>query len=277
MDLVSFGSTFLELVFGHIPKLPAPGEELFTEEFAVSCGGAITVVDAAARSGVHAGLCTRLGPYLASRVVEAHCERRRIDLSPSIRVEEAAGGITIVFNFDGDRAFVTHLPTPPGDRPEPERWRQVLRRERPKWCYLHARGDAVPEAVTACIRLADVFVPNEAELCRLAGEPDLEAAIAAVAPFCPRLVVKRGPAGAVVVEQGRSRQVSEGVQDVEVRDRTGAGDAFAGAMIAALVRDAALEEAVAAGNAAGSDAVGRLGAVGEVEGDVLYKREVGLS
>ena len=36
-----------------------------------------------------------------------------------------------------------------------------------------------------------------------------------------------------------------------VRDRTGAGDAFAGAMIGTLVRGAGFLEAVAAGNAAG--------------------------
>ena len=52
---------------------------------------------------------------------------------------------------------------------------------------------------------------------------------------------------------------------MEVRDRTGAGDAFAGAMIAALMRKTPLTDAVVAANAAGSAAVSRLGAVGEVE------------
>jgi len=52
---------------------------------------------------------------------------------------------------------------------------------------------------------------------------------------------------------------------VEVRDLTGAGDTFAGAMIGALVQGAPLMAAVAAANAAGSAAVNRLGAVGEVE------------
>ena len=48
--MISFGSVFLELVFGHVHTLPGPGEEVFTEEFAVSCGGAVTSASAAARA-----------------------------------------------------------------------------------------------------------------------------------------------------------------------------------------------------------------------------------
>jgi sugar/nucleoside kinase (ribokinase family) len=58
--------------------------------------------------------------------------------------------------------------------------------------------------------------------------------------------------------------VTEGLENVVVKDRTGAGDAFAGAVIAKLVRGSAFLEAVAAGNTAGSEAVARLGSVGEM-------------
>ncbi|MGD0810631.1 MAG: PfkB family carbohydrate kinase [Acidimicrobiales bacterium] len=49
-----------------------------------------------------------------------------------------------------------------------------------------------------------------------------------------------------------------------MQDRTGAGDAFAGAVIAKLLRGAGFLEAVAAGNTAGSEAVSRLGSAGEM-------------
>jgi sugar/nucleoside kinase (ribokinase family) len=89
--------------------------------------------------------------------------------------------------------------------------------------------------------------------------------VAAAAAWGTPLVVKRGAAGAVVVSPDGVTEVAEGVRRVKVRDLTGAGDAFAGAMIAALLRGAALADAVVAANAAGSEAVGWLGAVGEVE------------
>ncbi|MGE5135629.1 MAG: carbohydrate kinase family protein [Gemmatimonadota bacterium] len=289
--MISFGSVFLELVFGHVPALPLRGEEIFTDEFAISCGGAVNSASAAACAGASAGLCTVLGDDLGSRVVIEHCARAGVDLSTSLRVRRRAAGITVVLNFDEDRAFVTHVPPrPAGEQPELERWRSVLRRERPRWCYLHggpgvagflqdarALGSRVVldislgderhrrDAIIDCIRLADVFVPNEDELRALTGTATTGAAVAAATAWGTPLVVKRGPAGALVAGPDGVTEVTAGLRQVIVRDRTGAGDAFAGAMIAALVRGAPLAEAVVSANAAGSDAVARLGGVGEVD------------
>lgn len=291
MDVISFGSVFLELVFGHISGLPAPGQEIFTDEFAISCGGAVSCATAARRAGATAGLCTLLGHDLGSQVVVEHCEREGIDLSPTAWVHRRVTGITTVFNFEGDRSFVTHVPQrPAGEPPEAARWRDVLRSYRPAWCYLHAgpgmQGvlreardlgirtllDVAPREterwasdVIDCVRLADIFVPNSAELAVLTGADRPESAVAAAAQWGTSVVVKRGGDGAMIVGPDGILLVTDGVAAVEVADRTGAGDAFAGAMVAALARGAPLPDAVVAGNAAGSAAVARLGAVGPVE------------
>jgi sugar/nucleoside kinase (ribokinase family) len=291
MDVISFGSVFLELVFGHISRLPAPGQEIFTDEFAISCGGAVSCATAARRAGATAGLCTLLGHDLGSQVVVEHCEREGIDLSPTTWVHRRVTGITTVFNFEDDRSFVTHVPhRPAGEPPEAARWRDVLRRYQPAWCYLHAGPgiqDLLREArelgtrtlldislatadrsapdVIECVRLADVFVPNQAELAVLTGTDQPDAAVSVAARWGTSVVVKCGAAGAVIVGPDGILPVTEGIAAVHVADRTGAGDAFAGAMIAALARGVPLPEAVIAGNAAGSEAVARLGAVGPVE------------
>jgi len=293
VDVISFGLVYLELVFGRLDRLPRPGEEIYSDAFAISCGGAVTSATAAAAGGVTAGLCAMLGDDLGSEVVAEHCAAAGVDVAPSARVSGPAAGITAVLNFGGDRGFVTHVP-PAARRDEAEigRWRRVLRAFRPAWCYLHAGHGVQPllrearelgckimldtsfgdardcrEAVVECAALADVFVPNADELLVLTGAADLGQAIAAAAAWGTQLAVTRGAAGAVVVgEDGRAAEVSEGVGAVPVRDLTGAGDSFAGAMIAALLGGATIIEAAAAGNAAGSLAVARLGAVGEVAG-----------
>ena len=291
LDLVVFGTVFLEIVFGHVPSLPGPGEEIYSDEFAMSCGGAVIVASSARRSGLHAGLSTLLGEDLGSRVVREYCDRVGIDLSPSRHVTGRTAGITVVVNFAGDRAFISYLPPQPeSERGNATRWLEVLRDQRPAWCYLHA-GPAVldflrearslgtrvaldvalntidsdPEAVIGCARLADVFLPNTEELLRLAGTRSLTDAVSEAASWCRQLVVKRGAQGAIVASQAGATEVTEGMLPVEVRDRTGAGDAFAGALIGALCRGASITDAVAAGNAAGSETVGKLGGVGEVE------------
>jgi len=293
VDLISFGSVFLELVFGHVPELPGPGEEVFTDEFALSCGGAVTSATAAAAAGLRAGVCTVLGEDLGSQVVTEHCAAAGLDLAPSVTVGTQAAGITVVLNFDGDRGFVTHVP-PAGRAGQAavDRWPAVLRQFRPAWCYLHASpqvpgflraarrlgckimldtslGDERDErdAIIECAALADIFVPNSDELLRLTGCATIESAVAAARQWGVQLVIKRGAAGALAASpDGGIIEVSDGVADVRVRDLTGAGDNFAGALIAALLGGAALADAVVAANAAGSRAVSRLGAVGEISG-----------
>ncbi|MHB1875487.1 MAG: carbohydrate kinase family protein [Streptosporangiaceae bacterium] len=290
--MISFGTVFLELVFGQLKRLPRPGQEVFSDEFAISCGGAVTSATAAAAAGVRAGLCTVLGDDVGSRLVIEHCAAAGVDLAPSLRVGRAAAGISVVLNFDGDRGFVTHVPPAAAGEPDQAgRWQEVLRRERPAWCYLHAGAGIAPVLRTArdlgckimldtslgdqqdvvttieCARLADVFVPNADEMLTLTGAPDVHAAVAAGAAWDTDLVVTRGAAGALVAPAGGPvTEVTDGVREVVVRDLTGAGDAFAGALMAALIGGASLTEAAAAGNAAGSGAVTRLGAVGEVTG-----------
>jgi sugar/nucleoside kinase (ribokinase family) len=289
--MIAFGSSFPELVFGHIDHLPGPGEEIFTDEFAISCGGAVSIASAARRAGVAAGVATVLGTDLGSRVVWEHCRHQGINLSPSVRVAGPSAGVSVVLNFDGDRAFVSHLPRPlAGQANEIDRWQSVLERERPAWAYLHAGRnvapllrrarelgtsvaldvsfgaiDRSPADIIECVRLADVFVPNAPELRRLTGLATLEEALEAASEWGTAVIAKRGAGGAVVLDAGEATEVTEGLRDVEVRDRTGAGDAFAGAMIASLFHGATLIEAAGAGNAAGSSAVARLGAVGEVD------------
>jgi sugar/nucleoside kinase (ribokinase family) len=68
MELMSFGSVFLEIVFGHLQRFPEPGEEIFTDAFAFSCGGALTPAVAASRAGASAGLAAVLGDDLGSRL-----------------------------------------------------------------------------------------------------------------------------------------------------------------------------------------------------------------
>ena len=289
MDMISFGSVFLELVFGQLDRLPGPGEEVFTDEFAISCGGAVTSASAAAAAGVRAGLCTLLGDDLGSQVVTEHCAATEVDISPSAQATGPAAGITVVLNFDGDRGFVTHMPGRDRHEPEVPRWQQVLREHRPAWCYLHA-GPPVPpmlrqareqgakimldislgterdrQAVIECVRLADVFVPNADELLELTGTATLDQALPVAAAWGTPMVVTRGAAGALVWQPDAGvTPVSDGISEVTVRDLTGAGDNFAGAMIGALIGGASLVRAAAAGNAAGSRSVGQLGAVGAI-------------
>ncbi|HLL51837.1 MAG TPA: PfkB family carbohydrate kinase, partial [Thermomicrobiales bacterium] len=74
----------------------------------------------------------------------------------------------------------------------------------------------------------------------------------------PGVIVTLGADGAVLADSS-GHQAFPGYA-VTVIDTIGAGDAFAGAVAAALARGLDLQEAVRLGNAAGALAVGRKGA-----------------
>ncbi|WP_030564642.1 carbohydrate kinase family protein [Streptomyces aureocirculatus] len=104
-----------------------------------------------------------------------------------------------------------------------------------------------------------VLLPSwdEAEL--LTGLPAPADAAAELSRRFPEVVVKLGGEGALAVRSGRVRARVPAVR-ADVRDSTGAGDAFTGAFVASRLAGAALRDAVAEGCRAGARAVSRVGA-----------------
>ncbi|MEU9592447.1 sugar kinase [Streptomyces sp. NPDC048219] len=104
----------------------------------------------------------------------------------------------------------------------------------------------------------DVLLPSRDEACLLTGLPDGADAAAKLSRHVPLLIAKQGGEGALVA---RSGAVCARVPAVpaSARDSTGAGDAFTGAFLAALIAGATPEDAATAGCRAGAVAVERVG------------------
>jgi ribokinase len=125
-----------------------------------------------------------------------------------------------------------------------------------------APAQAVPDELLAGL---DPMLVNEHEAGFLLGDSgdvgqDAEGSARRLLDLGPRsVVITLGAAGAVVADAGGVWRGPAVTVD-EVIDTTGAGDAFAGALAAALAAGASLADAVSAGMAAGAQAVGRAGA-----------------
>lgn len=104
----------------------------------------------------------------------------------------------------------------------------------------------------------DVLLPSRDEACLLTGLPDPADAAAKLSRLVPLVVAKAGADGALVARSGTVAARVPAASEIP-RDTTGAGDAFTGAFLAALVAGAAPEDAAALGCRAGAEAVGRVG------------------
>ncbi|MEU8590300.1 PfkB family carbohydrate kinase [Streptomyces sp. NPDC048664] len=104
----------------------------------------------------------------------------------------------------------------------------------------------------------DVLLPSQDEACLLTGLPDPADAAVKLSRLVPLVVAKLGARGALVAVSGALRARIPAVPATPY-DTTGAGDAFTGAFLAALVGGAGPEEAARAGCAAGAVAVRQAG------------------
>ncbi|KUL22135.1 carbohydrate kinase family protein [Streptomyces regalis] len=122
-------------------------------------------------------------------------------------------------------------------------------------------GFLVELGVDRCLALVegvDVLLPSRDEACLLTGLADAADAAAKLSRHVPLVVAKQGADGALVARSGAVR-AHVPAAPATPRDTTGAGDAFTGAFLAALLAGAGPEDAAREGCRAGALAVNRVG------------------
>lgn len=120
----------------------------------------------------------------------------------------------------------------------------------------------------------DILFANEAEITELAGESDFEAAVAAVAPKVPVLVVTRSEKGAIAVSGDERAEVA--AEPVEkVIDTTGAGDLFAAGFLTGHAQGRSLTDSLTLGAIAAAEVISHYGARPEADLKALAARRLG--
>ncbi len=139
--------------------------------------------------------------------------------------------------------------------------------ERPKLVALDTMNywiERTPVELRDILKHTQVLLINDEETCQLAGDHHLMRAARRVLHMGPRtLVIKRGEFGAMLVTEDSVFSLA-GYPQADVRDPTGAGDAFAGGFLGWLagvgrVNDATLRQAMVYGSVLGSFTVEGMG------------------
>ena len=278
----------------HVTRIPGPGETVLALSSSVSAGGkGANQACAVARAGVDCVMVGALGTDPAGDALAEELGRRGVGLQELLRLPDVpSGGATILVDDHGENCIV--VTGGANAALTPEQVHAGLSRagdvglvltqgelssacvaaaaehaERAGLRFVHnlAPYRPVPAALLA---LCDPLVVNEHEAADLAAELDAgspggsgaedhDALLAVLQAHCRSVVITLGGAGAAYSSAtGRGRCPSASVQVV---DTTGAGDAFVGAAVAALLTDDDLGRACAAGVAAGAAAVQHRGAL----------------
>lgn len=255
-SLVVAGLAYLEV---YVPphEAVAPGQERFVDGIGLGLGGALNTASVAAALGVPVTLCAPAGKGIADLALAAQAERLGITLAALPARDDPA--ISLVFADAHDRAFVSSA--------DFAALGQVAQLPAAGWIFVpgleeaarlaaplaRARSGGANIAVSASwneARLAqlaamrdtpwDLLVLNEKEAVAACG--DIDAAPQLLAGAAGSVIVTMGPGGARGT-LGGSRFIAPAVPAAVV-DTTGAGDAFCGGLLAALVRGLAPAQAL---------------------------------
>jgi ribokinase len=284
--VVVVGSANVDLAV-RVPRLPSPGETVLGSQRATLAGGkGANQAVAARRLGAETVLIAAVGDDRFGEDIRASLARDGLpadhlvtvagaDTGVALIVVDAAGENTVVVAPGANALLDDHalgrLPAllDPGAV-------LVLQLEIPLAVCLAAARAArragaevvlnaapLPEAVDATLadllHEVDLLVVNESEAARLVGRTAGPAAAAALRELGPRTcVVTLGARGAVRADA--ADVVTQAAFHVEAVDTTGAGDAFCGALAAAIAAGIGLDEAVRRACAAGAVATTRMGA-----------------
>lgn len=271
-----FGSINLDLVVS-LPRLPAPGETVVGPDHQSFPGGkGANQALAAARAGASVRMIGAVGQDTHADAALVNLGRAGVDLSGVRRLDGTTGIAMIGVDAKGENLIMCASGVNArvvadwldgrlarGDllvlqrELSPEPISQAIGRAR--LCGARVLLNAAPSGAGELAGLVDgvdVLVANSGEAAELAaalsgtGSLVPEARCAALAAGNRLAVITLGERGLVAQRGGQRWRVE--APRVDVVDTTGAGDAFVGALAAALDRGAEIERALREGTAAGA-------------------------
>lgn len=241
------------------------------------CGGGSSAIfaTAAARLGLDVLFASVVGDDVFGRLMLDTMSAAGVDVS-HVKVDpDIATGVTIhLLRDDGDRAMLTDLGSIAAisaDLVDPDWYHSTRHLHVASPFLLERLYPSMPDMMRRAKRAGmtvsldtnwdpaerwrlpglfdhlDILLPNEQELCALAGQPHLEAAIGAMLERAPILAIKQGSRGALGA-QGAARIQTPAFR-VEVQDTTGAGDTFDAGFLAAWLAGGTLHQALVMGSA----------------------------
>ncbi len=278
--LVCAGEFFTDLIFFDLDRLPALGEEIKTDDFAVSPGGGAAIAAAAAaRLGRSVELVTVWGRSMPGDAARRPLQEAGVSFSGSRFETETMSGLTVAVSTRQDRYFLTcpganrfveehllaaetlerlslaghvHFALTPG------RWEPFLNAVK----QLQSGGVTVSwdlgwdpaagrsQGFHELCRQLDVIFLNEMEALKYAGASSRRQALEFFARPRNTAAIKLGAAGAMASRNAAAPVQVAGIA-VEAVDSTGAGDAFDGGFLHAWMAGKTTQEALLWGNICG--------------------------
>ncbi|MCC5943084.1 MAG: sugar kinase [Balneolaceae bacterium] len=297
-DVLVVGDLNVDLIMNKINKMPQIGEEQRADEMDLVMGGSTAIFACnIAKLGSKVEFMSKLGDDSFGKFLLKEMASHNVGIDSIITDPSLRTGATIIFILNNDRMMVTY----PGSMEHlaieeitdeilesakhihtsaiffqpllKKNLADLFTRAKEKGLTTSMDTQWDPEEkwnldLEAILPHLDFFLPNEDEFIRLAGKPDLDSALDALANHNTCFVIKRGAKGAIMVHQKKRTEIAP-APITEIVDTIGAGDSFNAGFIHAYLNGKDLESCLEEGN---RTAAVSTTAAGGVQGIVSYNQ-----
>lgn len=286
-DAIGFGALNLDKLF-KVNRIASAEEESFVTDYSETCGGsAANTIVSLSRLQCKTGFIGKIGSDREGRILLADFHKEHVDTRGIVKGKQEKTGTVMGFiNANGERALYVD----PGIN-DKITWNEINVEYASQAKFLHITSFVGKESFETQKRLLQIL-PDNIKISLDPGEIYARKGLNALKPFLERAYVVmpnareldllfgnddyKGNAnmllktGAKIVAVKRGREgvyVTDGKEDfqikafkVEVKDTTGAGDAFCAGFLYGLIKDKGIQECGKIGNLVASKCVMGVGA-----------------
>lgn len=281
-DLIVHGICFADLIYGQVPHLPSPGEEVHCGTFGFSGGGAFITAVSAARLGLKVAILSPFGQGPIEQVVKGLLESEGVDTQWVYESPGPLPFVTVAINHGGDRGFLTYESSEHHEAFQAH-CLHVVSQVSASWLHLGAHQHTLPLAELALkrniqvsmgtawdpewlqhpdlIRLiacSQLFLANRQEAETITHTDNLDAAARTLEDLVPRFAITDADQGGLYRDLASVTRPFAS-EPTPVQDSTGAGDNFTAGVLAGLINGATFQQAVDLGSFCGRQSVRGLG------------------
>lgn len=280
-DLLVVGELNVDILLDQVNGFPVVGQEILADKMLLTLGSSSAIFASNSSAlGSSVAFCGKLGNDLFGKFIIQELQARNVDTRFVIESPGHQTGLTMILNYDQDRANVTY-----GGAMNHFSINDIPLHALHRFRHLHVSSYFLQRALQAditnlfvaakaaglstsldlqwdpanqwdfpgeeCLPYVDFFLPNEKELLCLTGQHVVGKAIGRLSGFANTIVVKKGINGATAYSDNGVLHAAAYRNDHFV-DAIGAGDSFNAGFINGFLKGYDLFECLRLGNLAGA-------------------------
>lgn len=280
-DVLVIGELNVDILLNDLKGFPEIGREILANEMTFTLGSSSAIFAANLASlGKTTSFCGIVGKDIFGNFILQQLKDKNVDTGFIIKNATYQTGLTMIMNYQQDRANITHcgamshfyltdIPTDQFKKFKHLHLSSYFLQEGIKKDIVElfkiARANGLSTSLDIqwdpleewdfpykeCLPYVDFFLPNETEILALTGTNELSEAFTILDDFANSIIVKRGINGALAYNKGTYTEAIPYLHSSFV-DAIGAGDSFNAGFISGYLQGKSLLESMMLGNLAGA-------------------------